>query len=248
VATRADPRDFRIAEHLARLFQREGRTAEAEKQFELSSLLRQRYDQASQQAVTCSQLLETKPLAEAELVCEQLFDPDDPDRLTTLGLLYGQHGHYEEAVKPLEAARRLDPESFEIHHDLRLSYSRFRRYREARQPLEKAVALRPDFFGSNALGATLYSLGEDEAAYKALGHAYTLNPEDQDTANLLFQEALILADKEETQKKYNSALAYLRKAGQLRPQDLEVKRRLFELRRRVSNSPAQNRPEKDTPL
>jgi len=239
VAARADPRDFRIPEHLARAYQREGRKAEAEKQFALSSQLRQRYDQASQQAVACSQLLETKPVEEAKPACERLFDPNDPDRLTTLGLLYGQHGRYEEAVKPLEEACRLDPDSFEINHDLGLSYFRLRRYGEARQPLEKAVALRPDFFGSNALlGATLFTLGEDEAAYEVLGHAHALNPEDRDTANLLFKETLILANKEQTQKKYASALAYLRTAGQLQPRDQEVQRRISELLRRVSHSPA----------
>jgi tetratricopeptide (TPR) repeat protein len=240
VAARADPRDYRVPEHLARAYQREGRKAEAEKQFALSSQLRQRYDQASQQAAACSQLLETKPVEEAKPACEQLFDPNDPDRLTTLGLLYGQHGRHEEAVKPLEEACRLDPDSFEINHDLGLSYFRLRRYGEARKPLEKAVALRPDFFGSNALlGATLYTLGEDEAAYKVLGHAHALNPEDHDTANLLFKETLILASKEETQKKYTSALAYLRTAWQLQPQDQEVQRRISKLLRRISHSPTQ---------
>jgi tetratricopeptide (TPR) repeat protein len=244
VAARADPRDFRIPQHLARAYQREGRKTEAEKQFALSSQLRQRYDQASQQAVACSQLLETKPLEEAKPACEPLFDPRDPDRLTTLGLLYGQHDRYEEAVKPLEEACRLDPDSFEINYDLGLSYFRLRRYAEARQPLEKAVALRPDFFGSNALlGATLFTLGEDEAAYKVLGHAHALNPENRDTANLLFKEALFLASKEETQKKYASVLAYLRTAGQLQPQDQEVQRRISELLRRASHPPAQKRAE-----
>jgi tetratricopeptide (TPR) repeat protein len=248
VAARRDPRDYRVPEHLARTYQRQGRKAEAEKQFARSSQLRQRYDQASQQAAACSQLLETKSVEEAKPACEQLFDPHDPDRLTTLGLLYGQHGRYEEAVKPLEEACGLDPDSFEINHDLGLSYFRLQRYREARRPLEKAVALRPDFFGSNALlGATLYMQGEDEAAYGVLDHAHALNPEDRDTADLLFKEALILASKEETQKRYTSALTYLRTAGRLQPQDQDVQARISELLRHASHPPAQKRPEKDTP-
>jgi hypothetical protein len=73
--------------------------------------------------------------------------------------------------------------------------------------LTKAVALRPDFFGSNALlGATLYALGQDEPAYKVLSHTHALNPEDRDTASLLFKEALFLANREESQKKYDSLL------------------------------------------
>src|SRR5215472_4689267 len=97
--------------------------------------------------------------------CQRLFVPDDPDKLTTLGILYGKHGAYAEAIAPLERAARLDPESAEVQHDLGLTYFRLKQYQQARGPLEKAVELRPDFFGSNALlGATLYALKEDEAA------------------------------------------------------------------------------------
>jgi tetratricopeptide (TPR) repeat protein len=230
VAAQADPRDYRVPDHLARVYQREGRKADAEKQFEISSRLRQRYDQASQQAVTCSQLLETKPFDLAQPACEQLFDPNDADKLVTLGLLYGQHGHYAEAVQPLEKAGRLDPASFEIQHDIGLTNFRLRRYVEARAALTKAVALRPDFFGSSALlGATLYALGQDEPAYKVLSHAHALNPEDRDTASLLFKQALMLANREDGHKKYHSALGYLQKAAELQPNNQEVQQRLFEL-------------------
>ena len=109
--------------------------------------------------------------------------------------------------------------------------------------VEKATSFSMSGFlnlmGSRRFRATLYTLGEDEAAYKVLGHAHALNPEDRDTANLLFKETLILASKEETQKKYTSALAYLRTARQLQPQDQEVQRRISKLLRRVSHSPAQ---------
>jgi tetratricopeptide (TPR) repeat protein len=90
----------------------------------------------------------------------------------------------------------LDSESFEIWHNLGLSYFRLRRYEEVRAPLEKAVALRPDFFGSNALlGAVLYALKDDEAAYRVLDHAHRLDPKDADTAKLWQQVAGILAQK-----------------------------------------------------
>ncbi len=234
VAAQADPHDYRVPDHLARVYQRQGGKAEAEKQFEISSQLRKRFDQASQQAVTCSRLLETKPINQARPACQQLFDPNDADKLTTLGLLYGQHAFYAEAVQPLEKAGRLDPDSSEIQHDLGLTYFRLRRYGEARPALEKAVALRPDFFGSNALlGATLYALGQDEAAYKVLSHAHALNPDDRDTASLLFKEALILAYRAETEKKYGSALGYFRKAADLQPEDQEVQKHLAELSRRL---------------
>jgi len=89
-----------------------------------------------------------------------------------------------------------------------------RRYGEARAALEKAVALSPDIFGSNALlGATLHTLGEDEASCEVLVHAHALNPGDHETADLLFKEAMILAEREGTQPKYGSALACPRQSA-----------------------------------
>ena len=241
-AARADAPDYRVPDHLARVYLQTGRKVEAEKQFALSSQLRQRYDEGSRQAVVCSQLLETKPWEEAQPACRQLFDPNDADKLTTLGMLYGQHGHYMEAVEPLLEASRLDGDSSEIQHDLGLTYFRLKRYPEARAALEKAVALRPDFFGSTALlGATLYTLGEDDSAYRLLEHAHALNPGDHDTADLLFKEALILANREETQKRYDAAFNYLQTAAELRPADPEVQQRLSAASRHLGHTPAPKR-------
>lgn len=244
VAATADPKDYRVPERLAHIYQREGRKTESAKQFALSSQLRERYVESAQQAVACSQWLETKPLEEAKPVCDRLFDPHDPDRLTVLGMLYGQHGRYSEAVKPLEEANRLDPESFEINHNLGLSYFQLGRYGDARQALEKAAALCPDFYGSSALlGGTLYMLGDDEEAYRVLGHAHALNPENGDTSTLLFKEALILANKEEVQKNYASALTYLRAAAELHPQDQDVQRRISQVLSLATRSQAAKRVE-----
>ena len=40
-------------------------------------------------------------------VCEQLYDPDNADKLTELGTLYGQHGDPAAALKPLQRAAEL---------------------------------------------------------------------------------------------------------------------------------------------
>lgn len=229
-AAEMEPRDFRIYDHLARVYQKAGRRQEAEQEYARSSELREYYNEATRQAVGCSDELETQPLEKARLACEKLFEPDDPDKLTTLGMLYGQHGKYVEALPPLERAAKLDPDSSEIQHNLGLTYFRLRRYAAARDPLVKAVALRPDFFGSNALlGATLYTLGDDEAAYRALDHAHQLNPQDQDTVSLLFKVATLLGQKTYAKKQYASCLGYLKKAAALQPADADVHRRLAEL-------------------
>ena len=141
--------------------------------------------------------LDTRPLGGAcRATCQILFDANDPDKLATLGLLYGQHGDYADAVAPLSLAAKLDPESSEFEHDLGLTYFRLKRYADARVPLERATALRPDFFGSNALlGATLYMLEMDEAAYRVLDHAHQINPQDDDTATLLYKTAAALGQR-----------------------------------------------------
>jgi tetratricopeptide (TPR) repeat protein len=60
------------------------------------------------------------------------------------------------------------------------------RYQEARAPLERAVALRPEYYGSVVLlGATLYMLGDDDAALPVLERAHRLNPTDTQTEAIL---------------------------------------------------------------
>jgi tetratricopeptide (TPR) repeat protein len=233
------PRDFRVPERLARVYMKAGRRTEAEQQFALSSTLRQHYNDAARQGVDCVQALTNRPLEEARATCGALFDPANPDKLTTLGMIYGEQGYYAESIEPFEKAAALDPDSFETNYNLGLSYFRLKRYAEARRPLMKAVDLRPDFFGSNALlGATLFTVKEDEAAYPALDHAYQLNPEDADTASLLFKVSVILAYKRWSKKEYKECLDFLLKANLLKPGDAEVQRRLAEVRALVERAPA----------
>jgi Flp pilus assembly protein TadD len=244
-AAEADPRDFRVPDHLARTYLKEGRREEAEREFQRSAELRERYNDTARVAVNCSRELETKPLEEARATCQQLSQPGDPGMLTTLGMLYGQHGYYLAALPAFEEAARLDPESSEVQHDLGLTYFRLKRYSEARGPLEHAVTLRPDFFGSSALlGATLYTLKEDETAYRVLSHAHELNPQEADTQKLLFNTALVLASKKLTARDYAACVAYLQKAVECNPDDAEVHRRLaavYTLMGRQSEAEAENR-------
>jgi len=231
------PRDFRVPDHLARVYQREGRTGQAEKEYARSAQLRQNYNQAAAEGLECSQALEKGPENNALDPCAKLFQPDDPDRLTLLGMIYGQHREFEKAARPLERAATLDPDSYEIEHNLGLTYFRLRQYDNARGPLERAVALRPDFFDSNALlGATLFMLRRDSGAYRVLDHAHRLNPDDADTADLLFKAASVLGTQSYEAKEYGMALTYLRVARDLRPADPLVHARLAEVYLRTGDA------------
>jgi predicted Zn-dependent protease len=88
MAATENPRDPRIPDHLARLYQKQGRREEAEKQFRLSAQLREHDHEAFEQAVACSRELEAKSGSDATSVCQQIFDSNDPDKLRRLGLLY----------------------------------------------------------------------------------------------------------------------------------------------------------------
>jgi len=230
-ATEVGGHDFRAHYRLARILRQKGLSKEAEQEYELSTKMREHYNESARQSVACVQALRTEPVVSAHDVCNRMFDASDPDKLTTLGILYGENGGYEEAIQPLQKAAALDPESFEVFHNLGLTYFRLRRFAEARAPLAKAVSLRPDFFGSNALlGATLYMLKDDAAAYPVLDFAHQLNPDDADTADLLFRLSVILGNRAASARDYTAGLKYLLRAADLRPDSLELQNRIAEVK------------------
>ena len=229
-AAASSPRDYRVPYRLARAYREAGRLKDAEGEYQRSSELRQHYNNAAEELAACAVALKNRPIAEALAVCQRMADPNDPDKLTSLGMVYGENAAYSEAIGPLERAAKLDPDSFEIFHNLGLSYFRIRRYAEARPALERAVALRPDFFGSNALlGAVLFALKEDQLAYPVLVHANELEPSDRESTDLLFKVALLLARDRFLAKDYWHSAEYLRKAAQVQPADPSVHRRLAEV-------------------
>lgn len=180
------PRDYRVHYRLARAYSSGGHEREANREYELYSQLRDQHKNTEKDVRDCTSALRMGPLAAAREVCHRIYDPNDADKLTLLGQLYGDAGAFAEAVDPLNRAVQLDPNSFEAWHNLGVTYFRLNQYKEARSPLEKAVALRPEFYGSVVLlGATLYMLGDDAAALPVLERAHRLNPNDSQTAAVL---------------------------------------------------------------
>jgi tetratricopeptide (TPR) repeat protein len=231
------PRDFRVQERLGLLYQMMGHKEDAQKAFARSAELHQSDIQTTQAALDCAQKLETKPIEDARTFCQQLFDPQDAGKLVALGMTYGQHGDYADAVEPFRRAAELEPDSYEIQYDLGLTYFRLQRYREARGPLEKAVELRMDIFEVNApLGAVLFALGEDLRAYQVLSKAHQLKPESASVKGLLFKVATLLAQQSLNGKKYEDALRYLLKSAELRPDDTSTHRRLADVYSALGNS------------
>ena len=180
------PRDYRVHYRLARAYSSGGHEQEATREYELYSQLKDEHKNTEKDVRDCTSALRSMPLADSREVCHRVYDPNDPDKLTLLGQLFGDAGAFAEALEPLKRAVELDPNSFEAWHNLGVTYFRLNQYKEARAPLEKAVALRPEFYGSVVLlGATLYMLGDDEAALPVLERAHRLNPADAQAAAVL---------------------------------------------------------------
>ncbi len=229
-AARRVPNDPGVHYRLGVLYRRQGRMDEAKKAFDLSQKLRDEQAQQDQLRLQCQQKLIHGTLEQARPVCQQLFDPHDAQKLTILGSLYGDHGDYQDALKPLQLAAQLTPQSPQMQYNLALCYFHLNQFEKARAPLAEATRRWPDLFQLNALyGVVLLRLGEDAEAYRILQHAHQLNPQEPETAGLVFQLSLAFAEKSREKRDYASALRYLRTAAQARPSDPEPHRRMAEI-------------------
>jgi tetratricopeptide (TPR) repeat protein len=229
-ASRLTPRDARVPYQLGLVYRKLGREQEATKALALSEELRRRDSDESRIRLECRQKLDQGLREEARRVCEQLYDPDNADRLTELGTIYGQHGDPEAALKPLRRAAELAPHSPQMQYNLALTYYQLNQFEQARGPLANSLQRWPDLFQLNALyGAVLVKLGEDLQAYQALHHAHELNPQDPETMNLLYTLTLGLAQKSKNASRYSDSLRYLEEASSLRPQQAEPHRRMAEI-------------------
>jgi tetratricopeptide (TPR) repeat protein len=229
-AARLTPRDSRVPYQLGLVYRKQGRTEEADKATALSAELRRRDDSEGRLKLECAQKLDSGLREEARAVCDQLYDPDDAERLTALGTLYGQHGQLELALKPLRRAAELAPQSPQMQYNLALVYFQMNQFENARTPLAAAVKRWPDLFQLNALyGAVLVKLGEDVQAHGALHHAHQLNPQDSATEDLLYSTTLRIGRKLQSERRYSECLRYFVEAAALRPNDPEPHRRMAEI-------------------
>ena len=243
-ASRLTPRDARVPYQLGLVYRKQGREQEATKTLALSEELRRRDANQSRLRMECRQKFDQGLREEARTVCEQLYDPDDADKLTELGTIYGQYGDLQAALKPLRRAAELAPQSPQMQYNLALTYYRLNQFEPAREALANSVKRWPDLFQLTSLyGAILAKLGQDLPAYQALHHAHQLNPQDPETANLLYVTTFGLAQKSKSAGQYADSLHYLEEASSLRPQEAEPHRWMAEIYT-LTSRPAQAAEEK----
>ena len=233
------PHDSRVEFQLAKVYREQGRTEEANKALAHSEEQRHRDENDVRLKQECAQKLDQGLRDEARAICEQLYDPNNADRLTSLGTMYGQHGDLDSALKCFQRAAELAPQSPQMQYNLALTYYQRNDFEKARAPLEQALKRWSDLFPLNALyGAVLVKLGEDAAAYQALQRAHKLNPQDSGTSDLLYMTALQRARHSQESKEYSQSLNYLQEAAKLRPQEAEPHERMAEIYSRMAR-PAQ---------
>lgn len=235
-AAEAMPSDARVQYQLGFVYRREGKEEDAKKAFAASDRLRQRDAEQANVKAECEKKLQESPGEEAHAFCDQLYDPDNPEKLTALGTIYGQHGDPAAALKPFRRAAELSS-SPQVQYNLALAYFQLNRFQEARGPLETALQRWPDLFQLNALyGAVLAKLGDDVKAAEALRRAHQLNPQDAPVTDLLYQELSLLASAAEKEKRLKDSERYLLEAAQLRPVDPEPHRRLAKVYQQIGQS------------
>lgn len=226
-AASRNPEEPRALYQLAILYRKQGREAEAQQAFSRTNEQRERSDKLSQLKWGCAKELDRGASEQALTVCEQLYNPDDAEMLASLGILYGQHGELERALKPLLRAAELEPQSPQMQYNLAFTYYRMGRFADARTPLAGALERWPDLFSLNALyGAVLWQLGEAQPAYEVLKRAHRLNAEDASTTDFLYMAALELAKKSKDSVSHAQALIYLKEAAALKPSEPEPHQRM----------------------
>jgi tetratricopeptide (TPR) repeat protein len=228
-AAQLNPRDSRIPYQLGFVYRKQGREEEAKKSLALSEDLHRQDDTEAQLRSECGEKLDKGPRDEAHAICQKLYHNDDAERLTALGMIYGQHGDLEAALKPFLRAAELSPQSPQVQYNLALTYFQLNRFEDARTPLTQALKRWPDLFPLNALyGAVLVKLGEQEQAVEVLRHAHELNPQDSSTGDLLYATTLKLAEKNQVAQQHSDALRYYEEAAKLRPDTPEPHRGMAE--------------------
>jgi tetratricopeptide (TPR) repeat protein len=240
-AAQSTPNDTRVQYQLGLVYRKQGREQEAKEAMALSGEQRQQNSSEAQLRFECAKKLDQGPREEAHTVCQQLYDPNDAERLTRLGTIYGQHGDAEAALEPLRRAAELAPQSPQMQYNLALAYYQLNQFEEARKPLSTAVVRWPDISQLAALyGAVLSKLGEDIPAYRELQHAHELNAQDQATADLLYLSTLALARKAQSARQYPEALRYFQEAAKMKPQEPAPHRGLADIYKLVGKQQQAN--------
>lgn len=106
-------------------------------------------------------------------------NPNDAKAHAKIGQALLPLGRYQEALKHLNAANRLDPTNDKVHYDLGTLLTAFGQLENAEREFKEAIRLNPnDYQAHGNLGAVYARMNESEKAERELSEAVRLNPDD----------------------------------------------------------------------
>ena len=183
-----------------------------------------------------------------------LADSNYAEAYLLLGLTEFQLGETAKSIAHYKQALKLQPRSYSGHYNLALAYLREHKLQDGREQLEQAVSLDPkQADGAYDLGVVLLELGQPSSALPHLQRARTLHPQRPDVAFNIVRaeleaghapearaEAQAAAGHLGSDYQWNAAIgqlflknaqprdavAYLREAALIHPDDAEIRRQL----------------------
>jgi arylsulfatase A-like enzyme/Tfp pilus assembly protein PilF len=154
--------------------------------------------------------------------------PDPKDRvgvyeLISDGMADGQHGRYEESLRKLREAEKIEPASLTIEYLTALDYYRLKDYPHAFEHFQSALKLDPKFaLATYYLGLTQLESGDLEAATASFQRTLELDPTN-------FVAAYNLGATYTRQKRVNEAIQAFQLAVTILPDYAEAHEALGEL-------------------
>jgi Flp pilus assembly protein TadD len=183
---KANPRDFRAHQWLARALMKAGHPTQASQEFARARELHEYYTQGSVAIASCRSLLTAGKKDEAWAACQPMLETDDVDKVAAIGMLFGEMGDQGHSFAAWQKAVALDPDSPELNYNLALASFQLRDMARAKRHAQLACDLWPQFPEANVLyGTILYMLADDKEAVRVLKRAEALRPEDLNVRRLL---------------------------------------------------------------
>jgi protein O-GlcNAc transferase len=153
-------------------------------------------------------------LTEAEAIYRQILQqqPDYADALHYLGVIVGQKGEPEEALKSIRRAMELNPKQANYPFNLGIVLTKSARWEEAIAAFRKAIDLRPNFAEAwHTLGDAYYAIGKFDDSVAAYRQTLRIKPKHIEAHNNLGMSLLSL-------RRFQDATAEFREALNLRPE------------------------------
>lgn len=183
-----NPLDFRAHYLLGRAELKLGQRGAAAAEFQESARIHQHYLRGKQDLTACREQLQAGEITSARRRCDSVLATNDVDKLVAVGTLFGEFRDYAYALKLLQRALELDPESPQINYDIAYTYYGSANYVKAADYSQKSLLRRPDFFEAlEVYGMALHQLGRNRDARNALERAHELRPADPTVARVLNQ-------------------------------------------------------------